>query len=79
MLGQHKLPAVAGLHERTVSDAEYHASTYTTPARSRSTRPRVARVDTQRIDQAVLDAALKLASGDARRLRLNKDGSVYVC
>jgi hypothetical protein len=73
------LPEVAGLHEQTVRDAELHTASYARPARSESRRPRVnSRVEHVRADNAVMAEALRLARGDARRLQVNRDGSVYV-
>jgi hypothetical protein len=73
------LPEIAGLHEQTVRDAELHTASYARPARqSDPRRPRVGRVEHVRADNAVMAEALRLARGDARRLQVNKDGSVYV-
>jgi len=79
MLGQTKFPKVATVHERTVQEAQQHADRYARPYRRSSTRsPRVGRVQTMKADELVMAEALKLAGGDARRLQVNRDGSVYV-
>jgi len=62
---------VAGLHERTVVDAEQHAQTYARSAGRRSERrPRSGRVDVLTVHPDVLKAALKIAGGDASRLQI---------
>lgn len=74
------LPEVADLHEHTVRAAAYHAATYSRPGRtSDPRRPRSGRVQqVVQVDEAVMAEALRLAGGDARRLKVNRDGSVYV-
>ena len=79
MLGTTKFPRVASVHERTVQEAQQHADRYARPARTGDPRrPRVGRVQTTKADDEVMAEALRLAGGDARRLKVNRDGSVYV-
>jgi len=48
------------------------------PARRSRPRQHSAPVQTLRVDRAVMATALRLARGDASRLQVNRDGSVYV-
>lgn len=78
-LGQVQFPKVATVHERTVQEAQQHADRYARSSRrGQDRRPRAGQVQTIRTDEDVMAEALKLAGGDARRLQVNRDGSVYV-
>lgn len=41
-------------------------------------QPRSGKVETTKIDRRVMREALKIAKGDARKLKINKDGSVEI-
>jgi hypothetical protein len=75
---EYHLPEVASVHEKTVQDAQRHADEHQAHRRYSPRRHRGGRVDTFKVDDDVMAVALKLAGGDARRLQINKDGSVYV-
>ena len=75
---QREVAKTARLHETTVKRAELHAQEWRPSRSRRPRRPAASTVRTLRVDRAVMKTALRLAGGDASRLKIVNERTVLV-